>query len=96
MATNAPSVADLTFQKFIDACIASVRLPSGSAPDAAPSAFKDKLGTTLTVSETSEFKITFRTNPGGMSATMKIEPVGSRAYSISGPVDTTLLASKLV
>jgi hypothetical protein len=95
MSTNAPSVANTAFQKFIDACIASVIYNGGGAPDAAPSAFKDRLQKTITADETSEFQVVFRTAPGGNGASLKIEAIGSRAMSIEGAVDPVVLAAKL-
>lgn len=96
MATNAPAVASVTLQKFIDACVASVKRRDGTNPAAAPNAFKDAAGDVITLSETSDFEVVLRTNPGGQSAWIKIIPNGSRALSIQGEVDLTVLATKLV
>jgi hypothetical protein len=95
MATNVPAVASVTLQKLVDACIASTKYHSGSAPDAAPSAFKDRAGKTITVTESSEIDITIKVNPGGNSAWVKVVPNSSRAQSIQGEIDLIVLATKL-
>jgi hypothetical protein len=96
MATNAPSVESVTLQKLIDGIIASIRFNSGSAPSAAPNAFKNRNQETITVTDASEFVVTVKVNGGGTSAWAKVEPLGSIASSIEGAVDLTTLATKLV
>lgn len=97
MSTNAPGVSDLTLRKLIDGLIASIVRRDGTAPDAAPDAFKDRVGGDITAT-TAEFAIEFRTNPDGLSAWCKVSPLGdpAGAQAISGNVDLAVLATKLV
>lgn len=95
MATSFPAVKDATLAKFLDALVACVRSPTGTAPDAAPNAFKDRVQKTVGTEDTSEVKVTFRVNPGGQSAFAVIVPIGSKAQAILGNVDIPTLAAKL-
>jgi hypothetical protein len=95
MATSFPSVKDATLAKFLDALVACVRSPTGTAPDAAPNAFKDRLMKQVDTAETGEVKVTFQVNPGGQSAFAVIVPIGSKAPAILGSVDIATLAAKL-
>jgi hypothetical protein len=97
MATSAPSVQNLTLQKLIDALISSTRRPDGTVPDAAPNAFKDSLQVTVSSADTSDFELIVRTDPsGGNTASVQVRAIGSKALSIMGKLDTTILATKLV
>lgn len=95
MSTNFAGVTDLTLQKLCDKLLTCVRTNSGSAPAAAPNAFKDRNGDVLTT-RTGEVEIVFRTNPDGTSATLKVIPIGDVASSFEGTVDVTTLAAILV
>lgn len=102
MPTNFPAVPDTTLQKFLDALVSCVRFPDGSAPSAAPNAFRDANQTVVPLTYISEVQVTFRVTANGQSARVVIEPLGgitgaSRgAYPIEGVVDIATLASKLV
>ena len=96
MSTNAGTVSDTTLQKLVDGIIASVQLPDGSYPAAAPNAWKDSQGKNIPAIDTNEFEIVIRVNPDGGSATASVRPLGSRARAIVGPIDNTVLATKLV
>lgn len=91
MSTNAPSVIDPNLQLLIDTMLTAIKLPDGSAPAAAPNAFKDRTGEVVSTADTSEFEIVIRTNPGGQTATAKVVPVGSVAASIEGVFDAAVL-----
>lgn len=96
MATNAPGVTDPTLQKLVDLLIDSTRFQDGSAPDPAPDAFKDRLGTVVTPIDTNTFDLLIKVNPDGKSAACTVLPVGSRASAITGVIDLATLATKLV
>jgi hypothetical protein len=96
MSTNAGTVTDPTLQKLVDGLIASIQLPDGSYPDAAPNAWKDSQGKNIPAIDTDEFEIVLRVLPDGQSASASIRPLGSRARAIAGPIDNSVLATKLV
>ena len=97
MATSVPGVLDTTLQKFIDGVISTVRSQAGIAPDAAPDAFKTRLQQTVSPNG-GEVQITFRTNPNGTAARVRIDPLGCTegAQAIEGDVDIATLAALLV
>lgn len=101
MPTNFPAVHDATLQKFLDALVDCVRFPDGSAPDAAPNAFKDGDQNTIPLTNITEVDVRFRVTASGLAATLSILPRGSAggpvrgAYAIEGVVDITTLSSKL-
>lgn len=95
MATSVPAVTNTTLQKFVDAMIACVKFQGGSAPAAAPNAFKDRLQNTILPSESGEVIVNLRTNKDGSSASLIVEVVGSKAPAIIGSVDLAVLATKL-
>ena len=105
MPTNVGDVPDLTLQKFADAVASSLRLQGGGGYAAAPNAFKDSQGDTLSsttpsgssVLPNSEVTITVTINRGGMSATGKIQVRGSKGLpDLHGAIDIATLATKLV
>lgn len=96
-------VPDATLQKLIAGIALSIRQPGGSilteyidgqgkaVSAGVPSALQGTLG------KADEFQISFTVNPGGASATAKVVCKSPRGvYSIEGPVDLTVLATKLV
>lgn len=95
MSTNAGTVGNVALQKLVDGVIASIILPDGTYPAAAPNAWKDHQGRQINASDTNEFELVVRTNPDG-TAYATVRPVGSKASSLNGPIDTAVLATKLV
>jgi len=97
MATSVPGVLDLTLQKFVDAMIASTVRRDGTAPAAAPNAFKDRVGKTILPSG-SEVTVTFKINPDGLSAHVTVQVMGdpNGSQAILGDVSLAVLATKLV
>ena len=92
--TNFPAVSNATLQKLCDKMTTCARFATGDAPAAAPNAFKDSQGRVVPAN-TGEVQIIIRTNPDGTSAFVKIEPIGTPAYSIEGQMDLATLASIL-
>jgi hypothetical protein len=101
MPTNFPAVQDATLQKFLDALVACVRFPDGSAPSAAPNAFRDGDQNPVPLTNITEVDVKFRVTATGLAAVVSVQPLGSAggpvlgAYPIAGVVDITTLASKL-
>lgn len=97
MSTNAGAITNVTLQKLVDAIIASITYPDGSHPAAAPNAWKHEgTGRQLDSTDTVQFNVEVRINPDGSSAWGRVTPIGSRASSLEGQLDLTVLATKLV
>lgn len=93
MATNVSGITNTTLQKLVDALIASTKFKDGTAPAAAPNAFKDRLGNQINANDAAEVTCTVRVFP--THAQIEVLPVGSKANAILGECDLAVLATKL-
>lgn len=96
-------VTNTTVQKLIEAVALSIRQPGGSIL----TEYVDGRGASIsagvpsaqqaTLGKADEFQLSITVNPGGNSAVAKVVCKSPRGvYSIEGPVDLTVLATKLV
>lgn len=93
--SNFPGLTNATLQKVADKLLTCVRSNTGTAPAAAPNAFKDRLGKVLTCSS-GEVTITLRIENQGQAAWLKIVPNDyNAAPAFEGSVDIPTLAGIL-